>query len=192
MPVIIACPNCQTKLKVPEAALGKKVKCSKCATAFTAEEQEAAAGPTEVRERPAAPTAARRRAAPPPDEELEDDEEQEEEDEEDEEEEDRPRRRRRRRRQPDAVETLIPYRNGRALAAYYCGVFSFIPCVGLILGPIALIFGILGLRFAKAHPTARGGGHAIAGIVMGSLTTLGYWGLTIIGIIGMAMSAGRH
>jgi predicted Zn finger-like uncharacterized protein len=184
MPVVIACPNCQTKLRVPEDVLGKKVKCSKCDTAFTAEAPESGTGPTEIQEKPAAP--ARRRAAPPPEEEPDDGDELEDEDEE---EEDQPRRRRRR---PDAVETLIPYRNGRALAAYYCGVFSFIPCVGLVLGPIALIYGILGLRYAKAYPTARGTGHAIAGIVMGSLTTLGYWGLTLIGIIGMALSAPRH
>jgi hypothetical protein len=76
----------------------------------------------------------------------------------------------------DAVSTLIPYKNGRALLAYYLGVFSFIPCVGLLLGPAALILGILGLRYVKANPTAKGTGHAIAGIVMGAITSLLYWG----------------
>jgi hypothetical protein len=104
--------------------------------------------------------------------EEEDDENDEEE--EDEEEEERPRRSRRR-RQPDAMETLIPYHNGKALAAYYCGVFGLIPCAGNVLGPIALIFGILGLRYAKAQPTAGGTGHAIAGIVLGTITILLYW-----------------
>lgn len=182
MPVVIACPSCQTKLRVSEQSLGKRIKCSKCATVFRAEEPGAGAGPTEVQERPAAAAARRRPASSPPEEELEEEEGEEEEDE------DRPRRRRRR-RPPDAVETLIPYRNGRALAAYYCGVFAIIPCVGLILGPIALIFGILGLRFAKANPRAGGTGHAIAGIVLGSLTTLGNWGVVLLGIILTAAGA---
>jgi hypothetical protein len=76
----------------------------------------------------------------------------------------------------DPIATIIPYRNGRALAAYYLGVFALIPCAGLVLGPLALIFGILGLRYVKAHPSAKGTGHAIAGIVLGSLTALFNWG----------------
>ena len=83
----------------------------------------------------------------------------------------------------EAVSTFIPYKNPKALIAYYLGVFSFIPCLGHLLGPAALILGILGLRYAKTYPTAKGAGHAIAGIIMGCLTTVGYWGLTIVGIV---------
>jgi hypothetical protein len=101
---------------------------------------------------------------------------------------DRPRRRRReepdersRRDEPDEpISTLIPYKNPKALAAYYLGVFSLIPCVGLILGPLALVFGILGLNHVKDHPAAKGTGHAIAGIVLGSLTTLGNYGVLLL------------
>lgn len=83
----------------------------------------------------------------------------------------------RRRPQPrsggdDAVSTIIPYKNGMALAAYYVGVFSLIPCFALILGPLGIIFGIIGLNRVKANPEVKGTGHAIAGIVLGSLTTL--------------------
>ena len=87
---------------------------------------------------------------------------------------DRPRRRRRRRDDydPDPTGGLIPLRNGMALAAYYCGVFSFIPCFGAILGPLALIFGFIGLGRANKHPEAKGKGHSIAGIVCGGLTSL--------------------
>jgi hypothetical protein len=81
----------------------------------------------------------------------------------------RPVRRRKIRRDPDAVETLIPYRNAKALLAYYLGVFGLIPILGLLLGPLALIFGILGLSYSRTYPSARGGGHAITGIVLGSL-----------------------
>lgn len=108
------------------------------------------------------------------------------------EDEERYRRMRRKVRRDDdddgGVSTIIPYKNGKALAAYYCGVFALIPCAGNILGPIALFLGIGGLRYVKAHPTAKGTGHAIAGIVLGILTILGYWLLPLvflaIGIIG--------
>jgi hypothetical protein len=86
---------------------------------------------------------------------------------------------RRIRRQDTGVEAFIPYRNPQGLLAYYCGVFALIPCAGLLLGPAALILGILGLRYGKRHPTARGAGHAIAGIVLGALAALGNWGVVL-------------
>jgi hypothetical protein len=86
----------------------------------------------------------------------------------------------------DPVATIIPYRNGRALAAYYLGVFSLIPCLGgLFLGPAALILGILGLRYVRQNPRAKGTGHAIAGIVLGSLTTLANYGGVLVLAAGM-------
>ena len=87
---------------------------------------------------------------------------------------DRPRRRRRRQSDPDPTGGLIPLNNGMSLAAYYCGVFSFIPCFGLVLGPLAIVFGFLGLSHAKKYPDAKGKGHSIAGIVCGGLSTLGH------------------
>ena len=79
-------------------------------------------------------------------------------------------------RRPDAIETLIPYKNPMGLIAYYLGVFAVIPCVGLLLGPAALVLGILGIRYRNKHPTAGGLGHAITGVVLGSLTSLANWG----------------
>lgn len=99
--------------------------------------------------------------------------------------EDRPRRRRRR-DEEDATGGLIPYKNSKALAAYYCGVFSLIPCVGAILGPIALVLGILGLSYAREHPRARGQAHAIVGIVLGGLTALGNIGGIVLLAVGAA------
>ena len=96
----------------------------------------------------------------------------------DDEEDDRPRRRRRR-EEGDATGGLIPYKNGKALAAYYTGVFSLIPCLGAILGPIAIVLGIMGLNYAKQHPKASGQAHAIVGIVLGGLTALGNIGAVI-------------
>jgi hypothetical protein len=96
---------------------------------------------------------------------------------------DRPRRPRR--RGDNAVSTIIPYQNGMALAGYYTGVFSLIPGIGLLLGPMAIIFGIVGLRRVRAIPEVKGTGHAITGIVLGSLTTLANWAIAAIIVIGI-------
>ncbi|MCI0683701.1 MAG: DUF4190 domain-containing protein [Gemmataceae bacterium] len=107
---------------------------------------------------------------------------------------DRPRRRGPRapnvRREDDAVATIIPYRNGMALAAYYVGVFSLIPCIALILGPLGIIFGIIGLRRVNANPEVKGTGHAIAGIVLGSITSLANYGLLVLFFLGV-LTGGR-
>lgn len=101
------------------------------------------------------------------------------------EEDDRPRRRRRREEEGDATGGLIPYKNGKALAAYYTAVFSLIPCLGAILGPIAVVLGVMGLNYAKQHPRASGRAHAIVGIVLGGLTAIGNIGA----VIAMAVAA---
>ena len=67
---------------------------------------------------------------------------------------------------------LIPYKNTRALWAYYLGIFSLIPCFGIVLGIAALIVGIGGLRYADLHPEARGKVHAWIGVVLGGLCAL--------------------
>jgi hypothetical protein len=90
----------------------------------------------------------------------------------------------------DAVSTIIPYKNGMALAAYYVGVFSLIPCLALILGPLGIIFGIVGLNRVKANPEVKGTGHAIAGIVLGGLTTLA--NVVVIVLIVVGAFAGRR
>jgi hypothetical protein len=82
---------------------------------------------------------------------------------------------------------LIPYKNPLALASYYCGVFSLIPCLGLLLGPTALFLGIFGLRQSRRNNKAKGGGHAIAGIILGTLTSLGNWGAIAAMVIAAAM-----
>jgi hypothetical protein len=98
---------------------------------------------------------------------------------------DRPRRRRRRDdEEGDATGGLIPYKNPKALTAYYVGVFSLIPCVGMILAVVAIVLGVLGLKYAKAHPTARGQAHAIVGIVLGTLVILGHVGVVAAAALG--------
>ena len=98
--------------------------------------------------------------------------------EDDEEEEERPRRRRIRRDEEDddggGMNSLIPYKNPKALIAYYLGVFALIPCVGVLLGVASIVLGVLGLKYRTTHPTAGGTGHAWAGIILGSLVLLGH------------------
>ena len=89
----------------------------------------------------------------------------------DDDEDERPRRKRRRSDEDDdesdSTGGVIPYKNGKALAAYYCGVFSLIPGLGCVLGVVAIVLGVLGLQYASQHPRARGKGHAVTGIVLG-------------------------
>ena len=72
----------------------------------------------------------------------------------------------------DAFEGLVPYRNPKALAAYYLAVFSLIPGLGLLLGGLALVLGILRLRLTRAQRQVRGGTHAWVGIILGGLCFL--------------------
>ncbi|MFO0876740.1 MAG: hypothetical protein U0840_05150 [Gemmataceae bacterium] len=116
--------------------------------------------------------------------------------------EDRPRRRRRRyedeeeddddyddrpsiRRRDDGLNSLIPYKNPKALTGYYLSVFSLIPCAGLFLGPAAFILGILGMRYRNQNPTAGGMAHAIVALVLGFITSAGNWGAVLFVLVGI-------
>jgi len=75
------------------------------------------------------------------------------------------------------LNVIIPYKNVRALVAYYLGVFSAIPVLGIPLGPAAFILGILALRFRRKNPAAGGAVHAWIGILAGGFFTLIYLAL---------------
>jgi len=83
----------------------------------------------------------------------------------------------------DGVGVIIPYKNARALWSYYLAVFSLIPCLGIILGTIALIMGLQGLKFANEHPEAKGRAHAWTGIILGGICALAYVILTVVAIV---------
>ena len=87
--------------------------------------------------------------------------------------------------QGGALSGLIPYNNGAALGGYYCGIFSIIPCLGAVLGPTAVVLGIIGLRNVAREPQRKGKVHAwiavIAGAVFGLLNLAG----GIIMLLGM-------
>ncbi|MEE9130241.1 MAG: DUF4190 domain-containing protein [Phycisphaerales bacterium] len=66
---------------------------------------------------------------------------------------------------------LIPYKNPAALVGYYLSIFSCIPLLGLILGPTAIVLGIVGLRRVAKHPQRKGTVHAWIAILFGLLGT---------------------
>lgn len=68
--------------------------------------------------------------------------------------------------QGDATGGVIPYKNPKALIAYYLGIFSLLI---FPLGIAAIVLGILGLRDRKRNPVIKGSVHAWIGVVLGFL-----------------------
>jgi hypothetical protein len=90
------------------------------------------------------------------------------------------------------LESIIPVRNGNALAAYYLGLFSGFPGLGLIMGPAAILLGRRGLAFARQYPKVKGTVHARIGIVcgwIGSAINAGLLVLLVL-IVGSDLSQG--
>ena len=83
----------------------------------------------------------------------------------------------------DATGGIIPYKNPHALAAYYLGVFSLIPLLGLVLGAIAVPLGVSGLKKRARNPVIRGAVHAWVGIILGSLSVAVHLLLIVIPLI---------
>ena len=88
----------------------------------------------------------------------------------------------------DATGGVIPYKNVPALVAYYCGVFSIIPCFPL--GIAAFILGIKGLQKAKREPIVRGQVHAWIGIIVGGFFGLVWLAATVVGLISWIAAKG--
>lgn len=85
--------------------------------------------------------------------------------------------------QGDSTGGIIPYKNPSALIAYYCGIFSLLPCIGLIPGIAGLILGIRGLQYRSRHPEVRGSVHAWIGVVMGGIMSLIWLAGIALGIV---------
>ena len=78
------------------------------------------------------------------------------------------------------AEEAAPVENKKALIAYHCGLWSFVPVLGLPLAPLALIFGAWGIAAARAYPKGAGSGHAVTGIVLG---LMGPWTTVIVVVL---------
>ena len=81
------------------------------------------------------------------------------------------------------TERMIPTKNPKALIAYYSAVFSIVPCFTPLLGPAAIILGILGLQECKKNPILPGRGHAITGIVLGGIMTFLVFGVILFAVV---------
>ena len=90
----------------------------------------------------------------------------------------------------DATGGIIPYKNPKALIAYYLGIFSGFPVIGFFLAVPALVLGIMGLRDRNRNPAIKGSIHAGIGIGCGAIFTL-VWGVVIIGMIIRIVTNGR-
>ena len=84
----------------------------------------------------------------------------------------------------DATGGIIPYKNPKALIAYYLGIFSGLPLIGLPLGIAAFVLGIMGLRDRNRNPVIKGSIHAGIGIGCGLLFTLVWGGLILLMLVG--------
>jgi len=74
----------------------------------------------------------------------------------------------------DGTGGLIPYKNPKALTAYYLGILSLLCCFGgLPLGIVPFVLGIQGLRDRRRNPIIKGSVHAWIGIVFGVISTIG-------------------
>src|SRR2546430_462888 len=162
MPILVACPQCDVKLKVPEIAAGKSVKCPKCAA--TIDVPAAPSPPQGVSPQGVAPVAAVQAEAPAlvsaaPSRPRADD---------------RPSRRPRRDRDDDDYDSPRRWRRrdiessdgasnssnglcmglgiGAICLGIIAGIFAFIPCCGAFVawpaGGIGLLLGLIGLGVA--------------------------------------------
>jgi hypothetical protein len=75
-----------------------------------------------------------------------------------------------RRRKNDRSEiqvSFLPDGNPNARRAYLCAVLGLIPGLGLLFGPPAVVFGIIGRRTALRDEFRRGLGHAYVSRLLG-------------------------
>lgn len=76
--------------------------------------------------------------------------------------------------QGDGTGGLIPYKNPKALTAYYLGILSCLCCFfGLPVGIAPIVLGFQGLKAQQRDPIIKGTVHAWIGIVLGIISTLG-------------------
>ncbi len=88
----------------------------------------------------------------------------------------------------DTTGGIIPYKNPRALTAYYIGLFSLLPVLGLAMAPAAVVLGLQGLRYARQYPLVKGQVHAWIGLICGGLWSLIHWGVALMLLFAWATS----
>lgn len=88
-----------------------------------------------------------------------------------------------------------PMRNGFGIAALVLGILAVLSAItivgGIVLGLLAIVFGILG-RGRASRGEANNGGTAIAGLVLGVLGLLGSIALIAFGVSLLNSDSGRE
>jgi hypothetical protein len=89
-----------------------------------------------------------------------------------------PRRPTTRRRAPrprvesDVFGSATPWKNPAAVFAYAVSLAALTPLLGLALGPVAVVLGLIGLVHRRLNPKVHGTNFCVAGIILGTLSTL--------------------
>lgn len=68
--------------------------------------------------------------------------------------------------QPDATGGIIPYKNPKALIAYYLGICALLPFFGFFIAILSISFGVSGIKHYKRYPLTKGVVHAWIGIIL--------------------------
>lgn len=76
--------------------------------------------------------------------------------------------------------------NPTATVSYYLGLVGLVPCLGAVLGPLAILLGIIGLVQA-ADPAVGGKGKAKSGIWFGVIALLVNYGVPL-GLYGLVLA----
>lgn len=69
--------------------------------------------------------------------------------------------------------------NPLATVAYVLGLIGLVPCLGAVLGPVAMLLGVLGLVQAR-NPDVGGKGQAKSGLWFGLLAVVINYGVPLI------------
>jgi hypothetical protein len=80
--------------------------------------------------------------------------------------------------------------NPTARAAYHCSLFALIPLLGLVLGPVAVVLGVIAWRKEQRDPTPWGFLRAGAAIFLGGLIALTSWIGIALMAFGLSVAAG--
>lgn len=86
----------------------------------------------------------------------------------------------------DSTGGLIPYKNPKALIAYYLGILALLPLIGFPFGIASLVLGVMGLKDRARNPVIKGSVHAWIGIVLGAGSILLYGALIVFIILGVS------
>ena len=90
----------------------------------------------------------------------------------------------------DTLGKVIPFQNPKAIWAYYLGLSSIIPGLGIFLGLAAVVLGVQGLLFANKNPGVRGHVHSWVGILVGGFFCLLYLAMLLV-LFGAGFLSGR-